>query len=291
MGVLTEADLERRRGGLGGSDAPKVFNIGYGSKYALWAEKFYGRPLNKMTSFQQRGHDLEPLVAAKVAERHGLDELVEGGWRDHPEHGWLFANTDYETDGGATLVECKVSDWRWKGHDWGDDGDPNGLPLYIDVQVHHQLEVARAERAIVGVLFADTWDCRTYEIKPDRDIEARIVDAEHQFWHDNVLAGVAPELGDPMSTWEALRLLTEEPGTSTELPTSAVALVDEYLAVKADRLTAEKTEKRLRAELAAVMGDNETGFIDGEPVVFFRQQASGGGARRLTISNPYQGDK
>lgn len=286
MAELTPEIRERRRGGLGGSDAPVVFGVGgWGSPFSLWASKVWATPDDKTTPQQQRGHDLETMIAEKVARKHGIRDLYPGGWVDHPEHGFMFANLDYE-DREVTIIECKATDYGWKGYEWGPDGDPDGLPARIDFQAHHQLTVTGAELCIVGVLFVDTWELRTYEIKPDPELAALIVNGERNFWESYVIPQVPPPVTDGPSAWDALRALSARPDSSVDLPTETNDLIGELLSTTATRLLNEKREKHLKAEIGRLLGDAEHGYIDGEKAVEFKNVA--GGNRRLNIPSLYR---
>ena len=138
MGELTAEILQRRRQGIGGSDCPQVFSQGYGGRFALWADKVWGSPHEPSTPFQQRGHDLEEMIAHKAAAKLGISDIEPGGWVDHPEYEWMFSNIDWRKVGGEVLLECKATDLRYAPYDWGQDGDPEGAPLHIDLQARHQ---------------------------------------------------------------------------------------------------------------------------------------------------------
>ena len=281
---LTPEDRDRRRRGLGGSDAPQVFDVGFGSPMQLWVDKVFGYEIAQ-TPLMERGHDLEQMIAEKAAAKLGLSDLQPGGWVDHPEHEWMFVNTDYHADGGGVIVECKALDHQYKGHEWGPDGDPDGCSLYVDIQVDHQLEVTGAELAIVAVMFVDRWELRTYPIKPDRDIMARMVEGEHRFWTDHVQAQVPPPLTDSQSAWDALRSINQRPDSAVDLPAETRDLIARYVDTRQQRLDIEKNEQALRAQLAWLVGDAEHGLIDGEVAVRF---TSSTGSRRLSIPSSYR---
>jgi len=264
-----------------------VLDVGWGSPYTLWVDKVFGydRP---STPAQERGHDLEPLIARKVAERHGLPELTPGGWRDHPVHPELFANTDYENEHEAVIVECKASDDRWGPAEWGPDGDPEGLPIWIDFQVQHQLDACPwAERAIVGALFVDTWQLRTYEVKRDPDLAGQLIEAELRFWRDHVITRRPPPVTRGASAFDALRLIGTRPKSSTDLPWDAYDLIVDLVAARDERLRLEKVEKSLKGEIGALLGDSEHGYLGRDLAVSFIAPDRGG-ARSLSIPNPYQ---
>lgn len=283
MPELTAEIRERRRHGIGGSDAPVVFDQGFSSPFALWAEKVWGRE-DWTSPFMQRGHDLEPIVMDKVAARAGV-ALAEGWWVDHPTVDHMFANLDAVTP-DERPVELKVIEHRFKGHEWGDDGDPEGVPLNYEIQTRHQMECFDADEAIVGVLFVDLWEVRVYELKRDEQVAAMIVEGERRFWEDHVIPKVMPPVTDGPSAWDALRELCARPDASVDLPDDAADLISEWLAVRAERLAATKHETELKAQLAAHLGDAEYGYLDGDPVVEFINRP--GRNRSLKIPNPYQ---
>lgn len=284
MAELTDEIRERRRGGLGGSDAPQVFDLGYGSTFSLWADKVWGSK-DSTNQFQQRGHDLEPLIGEKAAQRHGITDLFPGGWVDHPTIPWMFSNLDYTAEDGATLIECKAMDWQWGRHEWGDDGDPEGVPASIEIQGRHQMECTGAERCIIAVMFVDQWDFRTYELKPDADITDMILAGERAFWHDHVVAQVPPPVTDGPSAWDALRQLCSTPDRGVDLDEHA-ALVEEFVTVRETRLAAATHEKDLKAKIARLMADAELGRIADQIAVTFK--ASGNNARSLSPTTPYR---
>lgn len=287
MPELTPATLARRRNGLGGSDAPSVFGHGFNDPFTVWVDKLWGTP-NRPTARMQRGHDLEPLIAEKAAVRLGLRDLQPAGWVDHPQHNWMFANLDYTAEGGGVIVECKAIEHRDKGHEWGADGDPDGCALHVELQAMHQIEVHAPELLVVAVMFVDTWELRTYPIKPDRDLQGRMVEGEHRFWVDHVVAQVPPPITDTVSAWDAIRSVDARPDSSTDLGDGTAELIGRYLDARQQRLDAEKHEMALKAELARLMVDHEHGFVDGELAVTFKQPSTGEGSRRLIIPTPYR---
>lgn len=286
---LTDEQLERRRGGLGGSDAPPVFDVGFRSRFSLWASKVWGTEI-RSTPRMQRGHDLESLIAEKAAQKLGLTGLEPGGWVDHPEHPWMFSNLDWLASDalGRVVIECKAIEYRDKGHEWGADGDPDGCALHVHFQAMHQIETAELDIVYVAVLFVDTWELRVFPIRRNHDLQARLVEAEHHFWHDFVVPKIPPPVTDASTAWEALRQVRQRPDSAIDLPPAADELIEQYLTARAERLEMEKNEKALRAELAWLMQDNEHGMRHGEVAVQFRQPSTGEGSRRLVIPTPYQ---
>lgn len=273
---LTPADREARRSGLGGSDCPSVFGVGYHSRYALYYDKVHGL-VDRSNPFQERGHDLEELVARKAAAELGVTEIVRGGRVDHPEHDWMFANLDFEIPSLDAILECKVTDFRFKGDNWRD-----GPPVDIHLQACHQLIVTGKPVCYVAVLFVDTWKLDdVHEVTLDDDLAEQIVDAEQRFWFDHVIARRPPEMLDPLAAWETQRLLESFGGPKVELSSDQMKIVEQWQQVRAERLEYETAEKHLKGQVAAMVGDATEAVHGGRTVLTFDQPSTGRGSRRL----------
>ena len=291
MPELTAADRERRRKGLGASDAAGIFGLGYSTPFSVWADKLWGHEV-PTTPYMQRGHDLEPLVAAKFEQRHGFTSRV-GGHTPHPDVPWLFATTDYRTgrpDSGLIApLECKTDEAHWNPHKWGPDGDVDGVPDYIDLQVHQQIEVCRSSVAWIAVLLIDRWELRTYEIEPDPKVIDLLLEGAEAFWHDHVLARVPPPITDPAKDWNALKSVPLDVEREVELPADTADLVVEWRRARQDRVAAEAIEAEAKAEIARLMGGAGKGLIDGEHAVTASEHYRGSTlVRKLTDNNQWR---
>lgn len=117
------------------------------SPYQLACRKLGIVPAPEATDTQKRGHELEPLVAAHLADLHPEWDVRPGGsWR-HPRDGWATAAPDLlaDVDGETVVVDIKtvrpdsVGKWR------------DGPPDYYVVQVMWQMHVTGARRALIAM--------------------------------------------------------------------------------------------------------------------------------------------
>ena len=265
MAELTDREREARRNGLGASDAAGIFGFGYRTPFGVWADKVWGAEV-KVTPWMQRGHDLEPIIASKFLATNQSDgSLQPGGRRDHPTIEWLYATLDYTADGGHP-IECKAVD-RFAAPDWGESGDPAGVPDHYELQLRQQVEVCGADHGIVAALFVETWELRTYALGRDPAITGLLLDGAEAFWLNNVVARVPPPITDPAKDWEALKSIPLEVERTVDLPADAADLVCEWRRARGERKAAEKVEKECKAELARLMDGAGTGRIGGQAAV------------------------
>ena len=264
MAELTAAEIEARRYGMGGSDAGPVFGMGYGTPFSVWASKIWGHRLT-VTPQMQRGHDLESLVAAKWVDRTGIG-ADPGGRVDHPELDWLYATLDYDLECGEPL-ECKVTEARFKGDEWGPDGDPTGLPGHYELQLRQQMECVGAETGHLAVLFVDTWELRAYQIEADPKVTGLLVDGLSVFWNEHVVERRPPPITDPAKDWEALKSIPLDVEREVDLPDVAGDLITEWRSARAEKKAAERVEKECKAELGRLLDGAGVGLVGGERAV------------------------
>lgn len=176
--------LQVRKGGIGSSDAAAAVGLNpYKSPLELWLEKS-GRDehLPKLDSRDETtpvywGTLLEPIVAAHYTRRTGNRVRRLNAVLQHSQHPWMLANIDREVMGApdVQILECKTAGlngaWLWK----------QGVPEYIQLQVHHQLAVTGKQAADVAVLIGGQ-DLQIHRIVRDETMIAQLVELEQRFW-------------------------------------------------------------------------------------------------------------
>lgn len=203
--------LAWRRGGLGASDVAGVLGISpWASPYSVWADKTDPDPPvedDDVPEEIEAGIMLEPAIGPWFARRTGLVVAGEQTWCTHPEIGWALATVDglvFESPASLTgdalgTVEIKVSSDPVR--DWRDDG----VPAYYQAQAQWQMFVTGVERTWFAVLHTDRGPrFRVYELQRDEADLDVIVERCTAFWHDHVLAEVAPAADAHRATSKAL---------------------------------------------------------------------------------------
>ena len=192
MRLVKTIDLPRddwlavRKQGIGSSDAAAAVGLNpYKSQLELWLEKT-GRDagLPKIDPHDEEspafwGNFLEPIVAAHYTKRTGNRVRKINAVLQHPDpdKSWMLANIDREVIGASDvqILECKTAGINgarlWK----------EGIPEYVQLQVHHQLAVTGKQAADVAVLLGGQ-HLEIHRIERDEILIGRLIELERRFW-------------------------------------------------------------------------------------------------------------
>jgi putative phage-type endonuclease len=178
--------LVERRKGIGASDAPAVCSVSpWGSPYGVYLDKTGALPPVEMTEPMKWGLLLEDAIAAAYTEKTGImlwkpPKPIQ--W--HPGLPWMFSSRDRITADEQTVELKNVS--VHSAHEWGDAGTDEIPQAYL-VQVHHQMEVAEANRPGTGqsvdvaALFGGN-DFRVYTVRRSPALAVHMLRIEEEFW-------------------------------------------------------------------------------------------------------------
>lgn len=294
---LPEAEwLALRTTGLGGSDIAALIGLSkYTSPFELYLEKRGELPdLPRSEGLEraaQWGHLLEPLIAERFARLHKVT-VRRAGLIRHEGEPWRLANLDRQVAGcpdGPCLLEIKNRS-AWKASEWGESGDPKGVPDAEALQTHWYMGVTGYRHAHVGVLINGN-DDRYYRVEYDRDIDGDVTAMARSFWQ-RILDGNPPPVDGSEAVTELLSVLW----TGREKAEKVIdrAEVDPVRA-EIERLQVE--EKALGARIAGLknalavkLGDAEEAVWDGE-TLFSRRQNGAFSAKRFAEAHPDLAEK
>ncbi|HET7268816.1 MAG TPA: YqaJ viral recombinase family protein [Oleiagrimonas sp.] len=269
-----ETWLEVRKGGIGSSDAAAAVGMNpYQSQLALWMEKT-GRSQGYQTTGQDDptywGTLLEPYVATAYQERTGRKVRRLNAVLQHPTFNYLRANIDREVIGcpDVQILECKTAG-EFGSRLWRD-----GVPLYVQLQVQHQLAVTGKVAADVAVLLCGQ-KLEIHRIHRDEDVIARLVTLETRFW-DHVTSDTPPPADGSESSARALRQLYR--GDDTEVDFSGDDVLSgkfaELVSLQEELKDGEARAERLKQSLQEAMAEaSKATFKTGE-VTFRRSKDS-----------------
>jgi len=242
--------LEVRRTGIGSSDAAASVGLNpYQSQLELWMEKTgRGGALpqidpNDDTSPMFWGSLLEAFVAAHYTKKTGNRVRKTNAVLQHSEFPWMLANIDREIIGvpDVQILECKTAGMNGAKL-WRD-----GVPEYVQLQVHHQLAVTGKQAADVAVLVCGN-EFRTYRIERDEALIARLIELERKFWHYVETDTPPPADGSDSAATALQALYPNDDGNTLDLSDDVVmnAAFADLLAVRAVMDVNEKTESQLK---------------------------------------------
>lgn len=189
--MLTDIDHERRKKGIGGSDIAAIAGLSkFKSPMDVYIEKTGGNPNRTMSAFQQRGHELEPIILSKYSGFTGDEiEKTNVSIQDR-EKDYLIGTLDAVTKKGIIVDAKCVSNFTRL--EWGEPMTDQ-VPQHILLQMAHYARIHECEYVDVAALFVDTWDFSVYRYKRDKNLEDGILKLATNFWENNVLKMIPPE--------------------------------------------------------------------------------------------------
>ncbi len=261
--------LEVRKTGIGSSDAAASVGLNpYQSQLELWMVKTgRGGALpqidpNDDSSPMFWGTLLEAFVAAHYTKKSGNRIRKINAVLQHPEHAWMLANIDREVIGvpEVQILECKTAGMNgaklWR----------EGVPEYVQLQVHHQLAVTGKQAADVAVLVCGN-EFQTFRIERDDALISRLIELEGKFWHYVETDTPPPADGSDSAATALQALFPSDDGNTLDLSDDAdmVAAFADLLAVREVLYEQEKSEAQLKQKIQQRMGNaSKATFENGE---------------------------
>lgn len=254
-----------RIGFIGGSDVAAILGVSkWKTPYALWCEK-KGQASEPSTPERDkvlnRGKRLEPYIVAMVAEEYGMIATDKNRIYTDAEHDFMRCEIDVEfgNENGEIKTVHPFASREW-GQELSDD-----LPLAYVAQCQWGLMITGRKVCHVFALIGD--DLRRYKVTRDdvliRGIRAKVFN----FWHNHVLADVAP---DPVNSHDVLAAYDGISGKVIEADTELLTRINQLRACK-ERM--KELDGMIEAESEAIklaMLDAEIIAMDGKPLVTWK---------------------
>ncbi len=244
MPALSAVQLADRPNGVGASEVAMVLGLSpFGGGGLLQARKLGAPEIDGPSWAMRLGTIFEGAIADAVREREGW--ALRGWHRSvwHPAGLPMFATPDYSIVGASAGLEIKKSE---QGEQWGDDGDPAGVPVHVAVQVQAQMAcIPSWSRVWVAVLLYGR-DLRLYPVDRNPTQIAFMEQAVADWWQRHVVERVPVEPDGSDGSAAAIRALYPRP---TEEPRPATP-EEELLASEVIESAALNAEAKARHELA-----------------------------------------
>lgn len=244
--------LKARRLGIGSSDCSIVLSVQipdiktYRSRWQLWRDKTGRVPLEDAGDIETAreylywGSRMELLTRPEVEIRYGVTVRQLPMLRSI-ERPWQLASLDGITDeDDPGIVELKNAS-EWMSAEWDDQ-----VPDHAELQVQHDMAVTGASHAIVaGLIGGNKFRHRVIE-RSDKLISI-INEAEEEFWYNNVLADVEPDVDGSEGTFHDLLEMSGTRDEWRELSVDGAVEAEELIAEYADAARTEKDGKSRKA--------------------------------------------
>lgn len=309
--TLTEAQLQARSSGLGGSDMAAVCGENpFKAPISVWLEKRAGLGLpidmeppepfeeNERASW---GHILEPVLADRYEDDSGL-QLFEPLDDDspvtfrHPDRPWHIGTPDrlcYDPGIGARPMKVlnaqtgypvedvgvPVRIWEAKTHGFfggkAYDLAEMETPDQYRIQCAWYMALTECKQADLSALF-DTHLYRVFHIPHDQDVEDALLEEGELFWK-RIMDGNPPDPdgSDKFSDYLAQRFKLH---TADMVEVSSAEVAEEIEMYKLARAQRKEAEERMaihKQNLQEVIGASAGLLVDGNPAATWKRKGVG----------------
>lgn len=261
---ISPDQLARRRERIGSSDSPPIVGVyPWKNAYDVFLEKTQAvadSPGNKEAV--EIGNAFERPLLEWAGRELGV-EVLQNVSAVAPHDAIMAANHDGLVVGKPQGLEAKTG----TGTDYGREGTDE-VPERVIVQCQHQMFVSELELVWVPVLIArfDRLERVMYKVKRNDRLIDYIVERDHAFWENHVLAGVPP--ADLLPSLETLRRVRRIPELVAEVP---APLVEAWREAHAAKKAAEGAADEAVRALVAAFGEAEAGdYGDPRKVLTYR---------------------
>lgn len=251
--TITTEQRERRRSGIGGSDAPAIVGVSpYVTPLALWLDKIgeADERVDAPTIPMKIGNALERLIMDELGQTIGCEIVPFTETLRDPEHPYLLGHPD-----GVVMNRLEGAEAKWvsfPSDEWGEP-ETDQVPPHVFIQCTHYLMVTGWTRYHVGMLSA-SGKLNHYIIERNEDIIAKLRAMEIEFWN-LVQSRIAPPM---TSVDDAALLFTKDDGSTIVATPHIVGLVEQLRHVKSELESYTEIKEGLEGHLKAFMGEAAT---------------------------------
>jgi putative phage-type endonuclease len=248
--------LEKRQGGIGGSDAAAVLGLSpWKSPYALWAEKcglVEHENLDEIEHIQWGKILEEPIAKRYVLEtRRTLIDPGRFAIQVNPLHPVMHCTIDREImpiDGRPGPGDLSIKNaGEFRRREWEEEA-----PLPYQVQLQHELVVTGLQWGSFAVLIGGNKFAWLDTLRNEKFCRY-LIEQEEMFW-DRVVRGDPPPADASDSTKEVLlRLYPKDDGSEIALPHEAMEWSEQLSStkekIKSLKIIEQDMENRLKSNI------------------------------------------
>ncbi len=288
--ILTATDdisyeewLNFRNQGIGGSDVSVVCGINkYKSAVELCLEKTGQIPHSEANEAAYWGAQLEPFVKAEFTKRTGIEIREIKQILQSEEYPFMLANLDgvcCNADHGNCIFEAKTAS-AYKIGEW-----ENTIPDEYMLQIQHYMAVTGFNGAYIAVLIGgNTFKWKFVE--REDELISMIIRLESEF-REHVQNRTPPPIDGSDACAKYLAEKYSECNSSIiELPQNAVDIIRQYNADCEQLKLLSESKQKSENLLKEILGENETGTVDGNVVAWKNVVQERFDGKRLKADDP-----
>lgn len=266
---------------IGGSDAAAIVGMNaFSSPFSVWAEKTGQVPEFEGNLRTEVGTYLEEFVAQKFEDETGKSVRRCNLSLVNDTYPWAIANVDRMIVGEDAGLEIKTTSAlnmkAFKGGEYPDN-------YYC--QCVHYLAVTGKAKWYLAVLIGNA-DFKIFEIQRDEAEIKALMDAEKDFWNNNVLKNIAPPVDGLQATTDTIKQLFVDPN---EIRVDLYGLEDVFQQRKALNTQIRQLKEQLDGldnQIKVIMGNATAGSCGPWSVSWKLQGTSGLDRDRIRADFP-----
>lgn len=262
--MITAEQLDFRKGKLGASDAAAALGISpWKTRKALYHEILGHITPEPLGEIGELGNRMEPVIMEAFERKTGKKADAFTETLIHPKYEWLICHLD-GMSGLNTIMEIKCVGPRMI-YDWGEDGDPKGVPIYVATQVTAQAIIADVEDVDVVALLGGN-DLRVYPLKITKEAKSHVLGGLVSFWEKHIVPEIPPQVTD--KDLDLLKTLYKRISNDKILHVESAATAasfHDYRQLKQEIKAMKVRADRYRAVIQESMGENTVMMRSGDP--------------------------
>lgn len=252
-----------RAKGIGGSEITAVLGLDpYMTPYQLWERKTGRVEQSPSNAATERGHYLEPSIAAFFADKTGFSVWEEKGRIQHTDFPFLLGETDRIFRNNRRqlgVLECKSTRLHI---------DPQDIPIRWFFQAQYYMGILGHKVGGIAWISAGLeMDYRLFEF--DAEVWETMVEQAREFWRNYVIADIAPP---PLRKEDIMKIVGIIEPKAIEVDEDGFAI---WQALKQNRAAIKELEEANEGHVEALqlrMMQHDTLTYQGRKIATWKKQ-------------------
>ena len=283
-GMSREEWLEKRRDGIGGSDAAAIMGKSqWASPLSVYLDKIGAAPDKPETEAMKQGTAFEEAVAQRFTEETGIKVKRCHKMFSHPEYPWMRANIDRQLVGwdGFCGLECKTTSVYNKTDFAGSE-----IPPTYYWQCMHYMAVTGAQQWYLAVMVLSQ-SFHVFRIPRDDNAIAALIEREKAFWEQHVEKRIPPYPTGTDADDEAITIINGGAVIDASISIDDIAGdLDALAFLEADLAEAQKKVDAAKQMIKMRMGNCTEGITRNWRVTYREQTSNRIDSKRLQAEMP-----
>lgn len=275
--------LEKRRCGIGGSDASSIVNMSpFKSRASVYIDKLHSNNYEECESESFRmdlGNKLEDFVAREFMLRTGKKVRNVNGILRNDKYPFAIANIDRYVFGEKAILECKVTN-SFQKKEW-----EKQVPIHYQIQCLHYMAVTGASCCYVAALIGNE-DFVIHKLERDEELINYLMEEEEKFWNEYILGDKVPIPDGSEDYSRFLKNKYKNPKNESIILFMKEEKINRYDEVLKLIKELDLEKKYIEQVIQNEMGDYEVAFVGDRKITWKNQSRSSFDSKRFRAEFP-----